>query len=74
MTRIPSQASPPAGADAHLQWRRRRLLVAGFDEPLATQLATDADVDLHELLTLLDLGCPPALAARILAPIDEPGT
>jgi hypothetical protein len=74
MTRIRSQASPPAGADAHGEWRRRRLLVAGFDEPLASQLATDAEVDLHELLTLLDHGCPPALAARILAPIDGPGT
>jgi hypothetical protein len=74
MTRIPSQASPPAGADAHLEWRRRRLLVAGFDEPLATWLAGDGGVDLHELLTLLDLGCPPVLAARILAPIDLPGT
>jgi hypothetical protein len=53
-------------------WRRRRLIAAGFEPQLAVQLAGDDDVDLHELLVLLDLGCPPALAARILAPIEEP--
>jgi hypothetical protein len=53
-------------------WRRRRLIVAGFEPQLAVQLAGDDEVDLHELLTLLDRGCPPALAARILAPIDRP--
>jgi hypothetical protein len=73
MTRMRSQPSPPAGLDAHGEWRRQRLVVAGFDEALAAQLAADADVDLHELLTLLDLGCPPVLAARILAPIVESG-
>jgi hypothetical protein len=51
-------------------WRRRRLIAAGFDAQLAGELAADDAVDLHELLVLLDLGCPPALAARILAPID----
>ena len=30
----------------------------------------DDDVDLHELLVLVDRGCPPELAARILAPLD----
>jgi hypothetical protein len=29
-------------------------------------------MDLHALLELVDRGCPPALAARILAPL-EPG-
>jgi hypothetical protein len=32
----------------------------------------DDGVDLHELLVLIDRGCPPVLAARILAPIDAP--
>ncbi|MEA2190871.1 MAG: hypothetical protein QOI73_992 [Solirubrobacteraceae bacterium] len=54
------------------EWRRRRLIAAGFDARLAGELAADDAVDLHELLVLLDLGCPPALAARILAPIDRP--
>ena len=52
-------------------WRRRRLIAAGFDARLALELA-DGDADLHELLVLVDRGCPPQLAARILAPIDAP--
>jgi hypothetical protein len=54
------------------EWRRRRLIAAGFDEPLADRLTRDGIVDLHELLVLLDHGCPPELAARILAPLDAP--
>ena len=35
-------------------------------------LAHQEQVDLHELLKLVDRGCPPHLAARILAPLDAP--
>jgi hypothetical protein len=52
-------------------WRRRRLLDAGFGYDLADQLAGDFRVDLHALLELVDRGCPPALAARILSPVDD---
>lgn len=62
------QPSTPAVGD----WRRRRLIVAGFDGPLATQLARDDRIDLHELLVLVDRDCPPELAARIVAPLDTP--
>jgi hypothetical protein len=50
-------------------WRRHVLRQAGFEDVLARQLAADADVDLHDLLELVDAGCPPELAARILAPL-----
>jgi hypothetical protein len=30
-------------------------------------------MDLHELIELVERGCPPALAARILAPLDREG-
>lgn len=53
-------------------WRRCRLLEAGFPLVLATTLARTASVDLHALLQLVDKGCPPELAARILAPVEEP--
>ena len=53
-----------------VEWRRRRLLDAEFTSPLATVLAADVRVDLHALFQLVERGCPPALAARILAP-DE---
>jgi hypothetical protein len=42
-----------------------------FPLPLALELAATLGVDLHALLALLDRGCPPELAARILAPIDD---
>jgi hypothetical protein len=60
-------ASPGVGLGA---WRRRRLAAAGFEPELAAQLADEPAIDLHELLVLVDRGCPPALAARILAPLD----
>jgi hypothetical protein len=54
-------------------WRRRRLLDAAFDPDLAGALAGEPRVDLHALLQLVERGCPPALAARILAPADGEG-
>ena len=50
-------------------WRLCWLLDAGFDRPLAERLAETPAVDLHALLELVDRGCPPDLAARILDPI-----
>ncbi len=50
-------------------WRRRRLIDAGFPHRLALTLAATPGIDLHALLELVDRGCPPELAARILAPL-----
>ena len=50
-------------------WRMQRLDAAGFPPALTAWLARDERVDLHELLGLVDRGCPPALAARIVAPL-----
>ena len=52
-------------------WRRGRLLAAGFVPELAARLARDCRIDLHSVLDLIDRDCPPALAARILAPLDD---
>jgi hypothetical protein len=54
-------------------WRTARLLAAGFDRELAAGLAAGGAVDLHGLLELVDRGCSPELAVRILAPLDENG-
>lgn len=54
-------------------WRLRRLVDGGFPLPLALKFAATPGVDLHALLGLVDRGCPPELAARILAPIDDGG-
>ena len=53
-----------------VRWRREQLGASGFAAPLAAQLADDPRYDLHALIELVERGCPPALAARILAPID----
>jgi hypothetical protein len=53
-------------------WRRDRLVEAGFPLPLATRLARDPRYDLHALIGLVEQGCPPELALRILAPMEEP--
>jgi hypothetical protein len=50
------------------EWRETVLTEAGFAPELARPLAADGDYDLHALLNLVDRGCPPRLAARILAP------
>jgi hypothetical protein len=63
-----SHEPPTVGVVA---WRRRRLERAGFDTALADRLASDRRFDLHAVLELTDCGCPPELAARILAPLDE---
>jgi hypothetical protein len=52
-----------------ITWRRCRLLEAGFPPDLAEMLAGTPSVDLHALLQLVDRGCPPVLAARILSPL-----
>jgi hypothetical protein len=52
------------------EWRRARLIEAGFGPGLATRLGWDGRVDVHDLLELVDRGCPPELAARIAAPLD----
>jgi hypothetical protein len=59
--------------DAVRAWRREQLVVAGVARERAQQLADDARWDLHALLELIDRGCPPALAERIVAPLDGEG-
>ena len=51
-------------------WRERCLEAAGFDEATAVLLAGDCSYDVHRLITLVEAGCPPHLAVRILAPLD----
>ena len=55
----------------HVAWRRRSLIGAGFPAGAARDLAIDERVDIHALLELTDRGCPPLLAIRILAPLDD---
>jgi hypothetical protein len=54
-----------------VRWRVQCLRGAGFTADLAERLARADGIDLHQLLELVDRGCPPELAARILAPLGE---
>ena len=64
-------AGPGPGAAEIVAWRRKRLRKAGFDNRLAEQLSRECAVDLHALVELVERGCPPPLAARILAPLEH---
>ena len=72
--RIDSPSRPAASLEAQVvEWRRRRLVDAGFGAELAGTLAAERRMDLHALLQLVERGCPPVLAARILAPAGDEG-
>lgn len=55
-----------------VEWRTRLLVEAGFSAEVSDELARQVEVDLHQLLALVDRGCPPHLAVRILAPLEDP--
>jgi hypothetical protein len=54
-----------------ITWRRAQLTTVGFPQFLAARIARDGRYDLHRVMELLELGCPPELAIRILAPLEE---
>jgi hypothetical protein len=57
--------------DEVISWRRSQLQLAGLPLPLAARVANDGQYDLHRLIELVEGGCPPELALRILAPLDN---
>ena len=48
------------------RWRLEKLEGAGYDAAQAQVLAQRLEVDLHLAIELLEQGCEPALAIRIL--------
>jgi hypothetical protein len=48
------------------RWRTAELMRVGFAGDDAVALAARLDVDLHEAIELVQRGCPPELAFRIL--------
>jgi hypothetical protein len=54
-----------------VRWRREQLVESGFAPALAARVAENTDYDLHSLIELVERGCPPELAVRILAPVEE---
>jgi hypothetical protein len=70
-TRTDHLFASAAERERWVRWRAGRLRNAGFPPELADRLAGQVGIDLHELLELVDRGCPPHLAGRILAPLDD---
>jgi hypothetical protein len=53
------------------EWRRLQLVQSGFPLPVAAKLAADPRYDVHRLVSMVQRGCSPKLAARILAPPER---
>jgi hypothetical protein len=64
-----NELEPRDRREAVTAWRCEQLVATGFDRRLAARLARERRVDLHALIELVERGCPPPLAARILAPL-----
>jgi len=48
------------------RWRAEALEKVGYDLTSALELASRHDVDLHQAVELVEAGCPPELAVKIL--------
>jgi hypothetical protein len=49
-----------------IRWRLSQLTRSGYPLEEAVAVATRLDIDLHRASGLVDRGCPPELALRIL--------
>jgi hypothetical protein len=57
--------------DEVVRWRQEQLIESGFPLTAAARLAEDARYDLHALIELVERGCRPELAVRVVAPLDD---
>jgi hypothetical protein len=64
-----TKTPPEATVDDVALWRREQLSASGFSPPLAAEIADDSRYDLHALIELVERGCGPELAVRILGPL-----
>ncbi len=62
----PKSTSLETESDRVERWRAEALERAGYDIPTAAVLAIRTDVDLHLAIELVEHGCTPELAMRIL--------
>jgi len=52
--------------DRIVSWRASQLLEAGYDPRTAEEIARCSQIDLHKACEMLEQGCEPDLAAKIL--------
>jgi hypothetical protein len=65
---MPTAEAPerPSEQEQVERWRAQELQRAGYAPEAAAELAGRNDVDLHHAVELLQKGCPPETALRIL--------
>jgi hypothetical protein len=68
---VRTQTTRRCDPDHVLVWRRDQLVRSGVPPSLAARAAMDGGYDLHAFVELLERGCPPSLAIRILAPLES---
>jgi hypothetical protein len=66
MTMTAAEITIESENDRVVRWRAEALERAGYDHDSAASLAARPDVDLHRATALLEQGCTPELALRIL--------
>ena len=54
-----------------VNWRQLELEQCGFPQLLAARVARDPHYDLRQLIALVEQGCSPSLAVRILSPLER---
>lgn len=57
--------------DDSADWRAGLLRRAGLAPKAAQAVGQDERYDVHELLGLLESGCPPSLAIEIVRPLED---
>jgi hypothetical protein len=69
----PGRDMPSSSQDAQavVNWRRLELIHFGFPRSLAARVARDERYDLHQLIELVEQGCTPDLAVRILSSAED---
>jgi hypothetical protein len=67
---VPEMPAKQRDAQAVVKWREMQLVQCGFPLQLAASVARDERYDLQQLIELVHEGCSPALAVRILSPLD----
>lgn len=67
----PDRQSRQDGDTEAERWRHALLQHAGMPPETARAVAHDDRYDLHEILGLLEKGCPPSRALEIAAPLED---
>ena len=66
MSAVDTDLHVPDETERVICWRASELIRAGFATPAAVELAECPEVDLHAALELVERGCAPELARKIL--------